>query len=91
MCVDGPAFDLLTTMSKFLCLGVGLSAVIAAATQHAARALQRPELGTLKPGAVGDASILRLESGRFDYVDSTGARLAGEQRIAAVGAVIGGR
>ena len=66
LCIDGPAFDLITTLSKFLCLGVPLGDVIAAATVNAARALQRPDLGTLKAGNVGDASILGLESGAFD-------------------------
>ena len=30
--IEGPAFDLLTTMSKFLCLGVDLPTVIKLAT-----------------------------------------------------------
>jgi dihydroorotase len=91
LCIDGPAFDLITTMSKFLCLGVPLDAVVKAATVNAARALQRPDLGSLKPGSAGDASIIRVDAGAFDYVDSTGATMRGEQRIAANGVVIGGR
>ena len=91
LCIEGPAFDLLTTMSKFLCLGMGLRAVIASATENAARALQRPELGTFKPGSVGDASVLSLTDGAFDYVDSTGARLKGSQRLLGAGIVVNGR
>jgi dihydroorotase len=91
LCIDGPAFDLITTLSKFLCLGVPIGDVITAATVNAARALKRPDLGTLKPGAVGDASILGLESGAFDYVDSTGAAMRGEHRLIAKGVVIGGQ
>ena len=82
--IDGPAFDLLTTMSKFLCLGMPLADVVRAATETPAKALRRSELGTFRQGAAGDASILALESGRFDYVDSTGERLAGD--FAVVGA-----
>jgi dihydroorotase len=89
--IDGPAFDQVTTMSKFLCLGVGLSDVIAASTENAAHALKRPELGSLKPGSVGDASILSLDEGRFDYVDTVGEHLEGRQRLAARGLVIGGK
>ena len=51
LCIDGPAFDQVTTLSKFLCLGMPLTDVIAASTVNAAMALKRPELGTLKPGS----------------------------------------
>ncbi|WP_419899099.1 amidohydrolase/deacetylase family metallohydrolase [Roseomonas sp. USHLN139] len=91
LCITGPAFDQVTTLSKFLCLGVPLSEVIAASTNLAAAALQRRELGTLKPGSIGDASILSLRQGRFDYVDVVGERLEGSQRLVAEGVVINGR
>jgi dihydroorotase len=91
LCIDGPAFDLLTTLSKFLCLQMPLVEVIRSATVNAAKALQRPDLGTFKPGSAGDASILDLQDGAFDYVDSTGEHLAGKTRLAARGVVINGR
>lgn len=91
LCIEGPAFDLLTTMSKFLCLGMPLKDVIRAATSAPAAALCRPELGTFKPGAAGDASILSLETGEFDYVDSVSERLIGMHRLAAAGVVLGGK
>ena len=50
LCNHGPAFDQVTTMSKFLCLGMPLVNVIAASTANAAFALRRAELGSLKPG-----------------------------------------
>ena len=56
LCINGPAFDQVTTMSKFLCLGMPLTDVIAASTVNAAFALKHPELGSLKPGSVGDAT-----------------------------------
>jgi dihydroorotase len=90
LCIDGPAFDLLTTLSKFLCLGVDLPTVIAGATQKAAAALRRPDLGTFRPGFAGDATILSLERGAFDYVDSTGELLRGEERLVARGIIIAG-
>ena len=89
--INGPAFDQLTTMSKFLCLGMPLQEVIAASTLHAAMALRRPELGSLKPGCVGDASILSVAEGAFDYVDVVGEHLTGNRRIACEGVVIAGR
>ena len=91
LCINGPAFDQVTTMSKFFCLGMGLADVIKASTENAAFALKRPELGSLKPGSVGDATILSLDQGAFDYVDVTGEHLEGRHKINSRGVVIGGK
>jgi dihydroorotase len=91
LCIEGPAFDLLTTMSKFLCIGMPLGDVIRAATMAPASALRRPDLGTFLPGSAGDASVLSLETGSFDYVDSIGRHLAGAQSLRAAATVIDGR
>jgi dihydroorotase len=89
--INGPAFDLLTTMSKFLVLGLDLPTVIRLATHNAAAAIRKPELGTLKPGSVGDASILELRDGSFEYLDVIGEKVVGKQRLLAAGVVVGGR
>jgi dihydroorotase len=89
--VDGPVFDQATTLSKFLCLGVPLKDIIAATTVNAATALRRPDLGTLRPGAVGDATIFSVREGRFDYVDVVGEVLTGDRKIVSEGIVLGGR
>ena len=91
LCIDGPAFDQVTTLSKFLCLGLSLPEVIAASTVRAASALKRPELGSLRPGSVGDATVLRVREGSFDYVDAVGEHLDGDRRLTAEGVVLGGR
>ena len=91
LCINGPAFDQVTTMSKFLCLGMSLNEVIKASTENAAFALRRPELGSLKPGSVGDATLLSVDDGRFDYVDATGEHLIGDRKINSRGVVIGGK
>lgn len=89
--IDGPAFDLLTTMSKFLVLGVDLPTVIRLATVNAAKAIRRPELGTLQAGAPGDCSILELRDGTFEYLDVIGEKIEGRQRLLASGVVIAGK
>jgi dihydroorotase len=89
--INGPAFDLLTTMSKFLVLGLDLPTVIRLATHNAAAAIRKPELGTLKPGSVGDASILELRDGSFEYLDVIGEKVVGKQRLLAAGVVVGGK
>jgi dihydroorotase len=91
LCINGPAFDQVTTLSKFLCLGMPLDRVIAASTVNAAMALKRPELGSLKAGCVGDATVLSIKEGKFDYVDVTGEHLAGDRRILSQGVVIAGK
>ena len=91
LCIEGPAFDLLTTMSKFLCLDMPLVEVVRAATASPAHALSRPDLGTLGMGAAGDASILSLQSGTFEYIDSVGERLNGSKRLVASGVVLAGQ
>ena len=91
LCINGPAFDLVTTMSKFLCMGMGLGEVIKTATANAAFALKRPELGSLKPGSVGDATLLSVDEGQFDYVDVVGEHLEGNRKINSRGVVIGGK
>jgi dihydroorotase len=90
LCIEGPAFDLLTTLSKFLCLGMPLVDAVRAATIRPAMALGRHDLGAFREGGAGDASVLSLESGSFDFVDSVGERLRGNMRLSAQGVVIGG-
>jgi dihydroorotase len=65
--------------------------VIRAATNAPAAALQRPDLGTFRLGAAGDASILRLEEGGFAFIDSVGEKLTGHLRLAPIGVVHGGK
>jgi dihydroorotase len=90
LCINGPAFDQVTTLSKFLCMGMPLADVVEASTLNAAMALRRPELGSLKTGSVGDATVISIREGRFDYVDVIGEHLTGDRKIASEGVVIGG-
>jgi dihydroorotase len=91
LCIDGPAFDQVTTLSKFLCMGMPLGDIIAATTHKTATALRRPELGSLKTGSIGDATLLSIREGHFDYVDAVGEHMAGDRRILSEGVVIAGR
>jgi len=89
--VEGPVFDQVTTLSKFLCLGMTLPEVIRASTVNAATALKRPELGSLKPGSIGDATVISVQEGAFDYVDVVGEVMQGNRKIVSEGVVIAGR
>lgn len=90
LCINGPAFDQVTTLSKFLCMGVPLPDVIAGSTTNPAKILQRPELGMLE-GGPGDVSILEIQDGQFEYGDVVGEKMMGNQKIVAKGTVIGGK
>ena len=90
LCINGPAYDQVTTLSKFLALGMRLGDVIAASTVNAAAALKRPDLGSLKVGSVGDASILSLDEGEFALEDVLGEVVTADKRLHARGVVIGG-
>ena len=87
----GPAFDQITTMSKLLSLGMALAAVIRASTSAPAMAVGRKDLGHLGIGAVGDASVIELAEGEFDYRDVLGETRKGRQRLGASGLVIAGK
>jgi dihydroorotase len=88
--INGPAFDQLVTMSKFLCLGMELVDVIRTSTAAPAAALGRTDIGTLEIGSVGDASVLELAEGNCEYRDVLGEVRVGGQRLIARGLVVGG-
>jgi dihydroorotase len=73
--------DMLNVMSKFLALGLPLDDVVARSTWNPAREVHHEELGHLSVGALADVVVLRLETGRFGFVDSFGARLDGDRKL----------
>jgi len=89
--INGPAYDQVTTLSKFLALGLSLSEVIKASTVRPAEIINRPDLGTFKTGSTGDASVLELRQGEFALNDVKGEVLNTRERLFAAGTVIGGR
>lgn len=78
---QGPMFDLPTTLSKFLNLGMDLPAVIERATARPARAIRRPDLATLRPGAPADVALFALEEGEFTFHDTGMASRRGTRRL----------
>ena len=90
LCIDGPAHDLLRTMTKFLALGLPLAKIITMTTQNPAAALRRPELGSLAPGTIGDASVIALEDAPIDLEDVEGEVVRHPQCLTPQGTVMGG-
>jgi len=90
--VDGPVFDLATTLSKFLLLGMSLEEVVRRATWNPAQAFPFPHHpGTLKTGAVGDAAVFEMREGKWEFTDSLGATRTGNRKLTPVATVKAGR
>lgn len=92
--LHGPVHSLTVTLDKLLALGMPLTEVLACATSRAAEVLGFDgELGTLRPGAVADLSLLRLreEQQPRPLTDATGARREGTRSLVAHGALVAGR
>lgn len=90
--VFGPVFDLATTMSKFLHLGMSLDNVVAKTTATPASLLGVTDsLGTLRRGALADISVFRLEAGSFRFEDALAKVRYGVKRLTPLCVVRGGR
>lgn len=87
---QSPAVDLLTTMNKAIALGVNLPDVVSMVTTAAATALRRPDLGALKVGAEGDASLFAVEDDPRNLFDSLGALLVAPKTLNPRGTVKAG-
>lgn len=90
LCVDGPAYDNMETMSKFLHLGMPLADIVRAVTVTPAKVLGRADLGDLSVGSTGDATVMRIAEGRCVFTDSVGQTREGRQKFALDSMVVGG-
>jgi dihydroorotase len=73
--------DQLNVMSKFLNMGMTVQQVMAASTWHPAQAIKHEELGNLSAGAVADVAVFSLLKGKFGFIDSSGFRMDGDQKL----------
>ena len=88
--INGPTFDLPTTMTKFLHLGMPIEDVIARVTDAPARAIEW-DLGHLSEGAVGDVTVLEEEEGSFELTDAEGVTVVSEKRFVCAATVKDGK
>ena len=90
--VNGPTFDLPTTLSKFLHLGMSLPEVIEAATIRSAQVLGLDgEVGTLRPGSRADVALFRLLEGSFPLQDIHGTVREAGRLMRNTVTLVGGR
>ena len=80
--VDGPVYDLVSVISKFLHLGMSLDDALARVTSIPAEIINLDgNVGTLKKGAWGDAVVLERLEGDIELVDAHGEVRTGKERL----------
>ncbi len=90
--VHGPVFDLATTLSKFLHMGLSLEDVIERATKNPASVFGfAGGLGSLREGAEADVAVFSLEEGDFKFIDALKQERVGHRRLLPVATVKAGR
>lgn len=86
--IHGPVFDMPTTMSKFLMLGVPLDEVVAMATARPAAVIgKQDQLGTLREGTVADIAIFQRAEGQFQFTDSYQQTRTGREMLIAAATI----
>ena len=73
--------DMLNVMSKFLNMGLTVDDIVLRSTWNPAREIHHEELGNLTVGSVADVAVLRIESGKFGFVDSGRLRMRGDRKF----------
>jgi dihydroorotase len=90
--VDGPVYDLANVLTKFLHLGLSLDEVFSRVTSVPAQTvLMQDRIGTLAPGAWGDAVIFELREGTYNLADSGGQVRTGTRSLEPVTVVKAGK
>ena len=75
--------DMTNLMSKFLCMGLPIQDVILRSTWYPAKMMSRPELGNLSVGTEADVAIFSLSKGNFGFLDISGEKVKGTQKLVA--------
>jgi dihydroorotase len=89
--VNGAALDTLHTVSKCIAMGMPLQEAIFRTTVTPARAIRRPDLGTLSQDAEADLAVLRWVDRPRAFADCGRARLDGHGELECVMTVRAGR
>lgn len=90
--IRGPVYDMPTTMSKMMHLGMPFDDVLSRTTIAPAKIINRlPGMGTLDVGSPADVAVLKIEDGEFPLVDSQRNTVTAKQRVVAKLTVCRGR
>jgi dihydroorotase len=72
-------------------MGMPMDEVILRSTWNPAKEIQHEELGNLSVGSPADIAVLRVEKGKYGFVDQIGARLDGTRKLVCELTVRGGK
>lgn len=81
--MNGAMKDMLTTMSKYLNMGMALDDVIYRATWSAANSIHRNDLGNLSEGTEADIAVISIRKGSFGFFDTRGMKITGDRKLEA--------
>src|SRR5579884_278690 len=80
--IRGPMYDMPTTLSKFINMGMSVPEVVERATINPARAIHRDDaLGTLQLGRAADVAVLELVDGDYEFKDVNQVVRRGTRRL----------
>lgn len=90
--IQGPVFDQLSVLSKFMWLGMSINDAVRLSTQTTANIMGLSDtLGTLKVGAEADIALLRLEEGKFIFTDAMERSVTSDIKLSHVKTIKAGR
>ena len=90
--VNGPVYDMPTTMSKLLHLGMSFDDILVRTTANPAKVVNRLEgMGQIKLGGPADIALLAIEDGKFSLIDSQRNAVTTNKRIASRMTIVRGR
>lgn len=68
--INGPVYELATTMSKLLLVGYTKEQIIDKVTKEAAKAIRKDNIGEIKVGAKADFTIFTIDNIETELIDS---------------------
>jgi dihydroorotase len=90
--VKGPVYDMPTTMSKLMYLGMSFDDVLLRTTIAPAKIVNRLDgMGTLKVGGPADVALLGIEEGAFPLTDSQKNTVTAKKRVVSKLAICRGK
>ena len=89
--VNGPAFDLLTTINKMIALGVDVTTALAAGSSNPATVIGRPELGRIAVGDEANVAVLKWRDEPWTFRDAAGEGLDVSRRLVCDRLIVKGR
>lgn len=88
--VNGPVYNMATTLSKFLALGYSLEKVIHSVTGMPAKIINKREIGILQKGALADLTFFTIENREVILKDSIGNEFLAKKQVKPYAVMIGG-